>query len=160
MRIDESCIVRRRFLGQMVGGGVVALGVGAAEPVISFTGNLRERPLPDFLEIDRADWDRPPGTSKIIKYGSLPVLIFRPPGRESELKVFVAFCTHLDCIVKYKPKEGHILCACHHGYYDLDGEVTSGPPPEPLRPFYFRPKGDKLVIALEKENLEKAFEKP
>ena len=36
------------------------------------------------------------------------------------------------------------------------GRVLSGPPPQPLRQFHHQVRGDRLVIALEKENLEKA----
>ena len=49
-----------------------------------------------------------------------------------------------------------IFCACHEGYYDTAGQVISGPPPQPLRPLFSKPQNGKLVIALEKENLEKA----
>ena len=55
-----------------------------------------------------------------------------------------------------KPAENRIFCACHDGVYDTDGRVLSGPPPRPLRQFYSKLSGGKLIIALEKANLEKA----
>ena len=157
VKLDESYIARRRFLGSMIGGGAVALGAGAAVPLTAYMGNLREDPPPDFLEIPREDWDLPPGEFRITLYGRIPVLIFRTPQPENDLKVFVATCTHLDCTVSYRADENRIFCACHEGYYDVEGRVLSGPPPKPLSQFARKllPDG-RLVIALEKENLEKA----
>ena len=141
----------------MLGGGAVALGAGVAAPLVQYAGNFRKEPPPDFLEVGEADYKLPPGNSKLIMYGHIPVLIVMTPEPESVLNVFVATCTHFDCTVSYKRNENLIFCACHEGYYDISGNVISGPPPKPLRRFYSKLVNDKLVIALEKENLEKAF---
>jgi len=159
MKIEESYVARRNFLCGMLGGGAAALGAGATGPLACYVGNLRREPPPDFFEIQKADYDLPPGGSRMMMYAEtrIPVLIIRTPPPQSELKVFVATCTHFDCTVDYKKDEKCIFCACHEGYYDLDGRVLSGPPPEPLRKFHTKFRGDTLIIALEKENLEKAF---
>ena len=157
MKIDESCLARRRFLCGMISGGATALGAGVAAPLTQYAGNLRKQPPPDYLEIEQADYDLPPGKSKLLMYGRIPALIIKTPGPANDLKVFVAVCTHFDCTVSYKEDANCIFCACHEGYYDLDGQVTAGPPPRPLGKFLSRLKGDKLVIALKEENLEKAF---
>ena len=49
MKLDESYLARRRFLGGMICGGVAALGAGAAVPLIGYVGNLRAEPPPDYL---------------------------------------------------------------------------------------------------------------
>jgi len=156
MKIEESYLARRRFLWSMLGGGAAALGSGAAVPLAYYAGNFRDEPPPAFLEFSKADYDLAPGTSKLLTYGRIPVLVIKTPEPESELRVFVATCTHFECTVGYKENENRIFCACHEGYYDLDGQVIAGPPPEPLRPFHSKLTDGKLVIALEKENLEKA----
>jgi len=156
MKIHESYLARRRFLGTMVGGGAAALGAGMAAPLACYVGNFREEPPPDFLILDRADYELGPGESAIIPYGRIPVLLLRTP--EGELRAFVAVCTHFDCTVSYLPGEQRIFCACHEGYYGLDGRVISGPPPRPLSPAYWKLTGEKLVLALEQENLERALE--
>jgi Rieske Fe-S protein len=146
----------------MLGGGAAALGCGVAAPLVGYVGNFRAEPPPPYLEIDRAVCDElGPRESATQSYGRIPVLLFRDP--EGDLRVFVAECTHLDCVVGYEKHETNpesdedlILCGCHFGYFDLDGKVVSGPPPRPLRPFHWRLTDDKLVIALEKENLERA----
>jgi Rieske Fe-S protein len=161
MKINDSYLARRRFLCGMLGGGAAALGTGVGLPLVAYVGNLQEAPLPEWLEIEKADYQLPPGTSRIVMYGPIPALLIQTPAPRSELKVFDAVCTHFDCTVSYKPEENRIYCACHEGYYDLDGNVISGPPPRPLHEFHKRVRDDgKLVIALEKDNLEKAFQDP
>lgn len=156
MKIHESYVGRRRFLGGMLAGGTAAMATGVALPLTYYAGNLRPQPPPPFLRLAVADWDLSPGSAKTVLYGWLPALIIRTPQPEARIKAFVAFCTHFDCTVGYKADENRIHCACHNGYYDLDGRVLSGPPPEPLRQFYTKVDGDTLIIALERENLEKA----
>ncbi|MFH1264100.1 MAG: ubiquinol-cytochrome c reductase iron-sulfur subunit [Planctomycetota bacterium] len=160
MKINESYLERRRFLSGMLGGGAAALGAGVTAPLVHYAANLRDEPPPDFLKIDRADWDLPAGKSKMLMYGGIPALLIKPRGGDGKLKVFVAICTHLDCTVGYKEDDNCIFCACHEGYYDVDGRVRAGPPPKPLRKFYHELRDGTLVIALEEENLEKAIEEP
>jgi cytochrome b6-f complex iron-sulfur subunit len=108
--------------------------------------------------LPRAEWNLWPGTSKLIRYGPIPALLIRTPNPDSTLRIFVALCTHFDCIVGYRQTENRICCACHGGIYDVDGAVLSGPPPRPLQRFHFRLKRSELWIALDEENLEKALQ--
>lgn len=157
MKLDESHIARRRFLGAAIGGGTAVLASGAVVPLAAYLGNLRDEPPPALVAIPRTECELAPGTSKLLMYGRIPALLIRTPRPQAELRIFVATCTHFDCIVGYHSKENRIYCACHGGFYDVEGRVTAGPPPRPLRPFHFQWCGDKLLIALEKENLEKAL---
>jgi Rieske Fe-S protein len=160
MKIKESYLVRRRFLGGMLGGGAAALGAGVCAPLVGYVGNLREEPPPDWIEIEEADYRLEPGTSKTLLYGRIPVLLLKTPDADPDSlpRVFDATCTHFDCTVAYDSEDNIIICHCHQGYYDIDGKVTGGPPPRPLTKFFSRKRNDgKLVIALEAENLENAF---
>ncbi|NUQ65915.1 MAG: Rieske 2Fe-2S domain-containing protein, partial [Pirellulales bacterium] len=157
MRLDESHIARRRFLCGMAGGGTAALATIVAAPLGSYLGNCRDEPPPAFVELPQSQYELAPGTSKLVMYGRIPALVVRTPLPQGELRILVATCTHFDCIVGYQPGENRIFCACHEGLYDVDGNVVSGPPPRPLRPFHFQVREGKLLIALEKENLEKAI---
>jgi len=82
---------------------------------------------------------------KIFKYGSRPGILVRLP--TGELRAFSATCTHLGCIVQYRPDIGHIWCACHNGHFDLNGHVVQGPPPEPLEAFTVNVRGDQIVVS-------------
>jgi cytochrome b6-f complex iron-sulfur subunit len=159
MKNNESYIARRRFLCGMVGGGAAALGATAVGPLTAYVGNLRSEPLPDFIIVPSAEYQLDPGQSKIVRYGPAPILLLRTREPEAELKVFWATCTHFDCIVGFKPDENIILCECHKGRFDLQGQVLSGPPPKPLPELSTRELDDqRLVIALEEKNLDKALE--
>jgi len=74
--------------------------------------------------------DLKPNTAKIIKFGARPVLLMRLT--ETEWKAYSAVCSHLNCTVQFNDEKRQIWCACHNGFYDLNGRVVSGPPPRPL----------------------------
>ena len=70
---------------------------------------------------------------KIVRFGADPVILLRLS--ETDYRAFSATCTHLECIVEYRPDRGRIWCNCHNGSYDLTGRNVGGPPPRPLTPF-------------------------
>jgi Rieske Fe-S protein len=81
----------------------------------------------------------------VFKFGSKPGLLIRTP--DGELRAFSAVCTHLDCTVQYKSDTSQIWCACHNGFYDLQGNVVSGPPPRPLESLTVNQRGDEVVVS-------------
>ena len=86
-----------------------------------------------------------PNSGLIFKFGSKPGLLIRTP--EGELNAFNAVCTHLDCTVQYKADTSQIWCACHNGFYDLHGNVVSGPPPRPLERLVVNQRGEDIVVS-------------
>ncbi len=156
MKIDESYLARRKFLGCMLGGGAGALGAGIVVPLVQYAGDFRATPPPPFIELAAADYALSPGTAKMLLYGRIPLLLLKTPQPGSQWRAFVATCTHLSCTVSYREDLRSIVCACHEGHFDLEGGVVSGPPPAPLRQFHLKFQDERLFIALEKENLEKA----
>lgn len=84
------------------------------------------------------------GSGKIFRFGNSPGLLIKTP--EGKVKAFSAVCTHLDCTVQYVPGEKHILCACHDGKYDLNGQVISGPPPRALEEYEVTEQGDEIIV--------------
>ena len=86
-----------------------------------------------------------PNSGLIFKFGSKPGLLIRTP--DGELNAFNAVCTHLDCTVQYKADTSQIWCACHNGFYDLHGNVVSGPPPRPLERLVVNQRGEEIVVS-------------
>jgi len=42
-------------------------------------------------------------------------------------------CTHSEvCLVEWDAKRRQLVCPCHRGIFDLNGNVVAGPPPRPL----------------------------
>lgn len=59
-------------------------------------------------------------------------LIVRPDGER--FVALSATCPHSRvCLVEWDQKRRQVVCPCHRGVFDLNGNVISGPPPEPLR---------------------------
>ncbi|MFN7181291.1 MAG: ubiquinol-cytochrome c reductase iron-sulfur subunit [Planctomycetota bacterium] len=82
---------------------------------------------------------------KIFRFGQRPGIIIRL--KEREFLAFSAKCTHLDCIVQYRPDYRMIWCACHNGFYDLSGKNVAGPPPKPLEVYKTNILADKVIVS-------------
>ena len=96
-------------------------------------------PATTSVVVGRADAIKP-NSGTIFKFGSKPGIIVRTP--EGEVRAFTAICTHLDCTVQYRSETSQIWCACHNGWYDLGGNVVSGPPPRALEKFVVNVRGE------------------
>ena len=81
-----------------------------------------------------------PNSGIIFKFGTKPAIVVRTG--DGELRAFSAICTHLDCTVQFKGDVSQLWCACHNGFYDLGGNVVSGPPPRPLERFVVNLRGE------------------
>lgn len=51
---------------------------------------------------------------------------------DQQVRVFSVICTHLSCLVTWHPDIQEYVSPCHDGHFDIDGNVTFGPPPRPL----------------------------
>ena len=91
-----------------------------------------------------ADKDVPEGEAKFFEFaGSAAVLVRK---RGGDLVAFSAVCTHLGCIVQWEKDKQDFLCPCHAGHYSADGDVTAGPPPNPLKKLPFTVSGGNIIV--------------
>ena len=86
-----------------------------------------------------------PNSGQVFRFGSQPAILIDTPA--GELKAFSAVCTHLACIVQYRPDLNHIWCACHNGHFDLNGKNIEGPPPKPLEEYAVNVRGEQIVVS-------------
>jgi cytochrome b6-f complex iron-sulfur subunit len=86
----------------------------------------------------------PEGSAKEIILGSAPVIILNVPG--TGYRAVSRVCTHLGCLVQYDKEGKKLLCPCHAGVFDLDGNVVSGPPPRALETVPLKVEGEKLLL--------------
>lgn len=65
----------------------------------------------------------------------------------SKLNVMSNACAHMGCPTRWSEEEKEIVCPCHGGIYDINGEHTGGPPPHGLwrYAFHITEEGDILV---------------
>jgi Rieske Fe-S protein len=65
---------------------------------------------------------------------------------ERELNVMSNHCAHLGCPVRWVSEEGEILCPCHGGIYDINGDHTAGPPAHGLWRYVSRVREDGSIF--------------
>lgn len=135
---------RRRALELIIGGALVALGIGSAIPVVEYVrtpvrsgGGGGARVLVGELA------DLPPGAGMKAALEDQPVLVLNVGGT---VKAFSAICTHLGCIVFWNEGGGYIQCPCHDGRFDTNGQVISGPPPAPLPEIPVAVEGGRIYL--------------
>jgi len=86
----------------------------------------------------------PVGASKDIVFNNSPAIVINRPGKG--LIAFSKVCTHLGCLVEYERDKNRLVCPCHAGIYDLEGNVMSGPPPKPLPKLPLRVEGENIIV--------------
>lgn len=95
-------------------------------------------------KVTLAKKDIPAGTSRIVLFDEKPVIVINHQG-----KGYIALskvCTHLGCLVDFDIARNLLICPCHAGTYDLEGNVLSGPPPRPLAKIPLKVEGEQIVI--------------
>lgn len=137
-RLDPEPISRRDMLG------LSSLWMTAGSLLFAFVGALR---LPRTAVLD--------SPNKRVRL-SLPETLaegtaFVPPGRSMAVfkdagGVFAisTVCTHLGCIVR--PTAEGFECPCHGSRFAVDGSVTQGPAPQPLRWLKVSSSGEQWVV--------------
>lgn len=135
---------RRRFLDILLGTGAFATLGAIFYPVVKFMIPPQVVEATQNSVVAAKVSELAANTGKIFKFGNKPGLLVRTPS--GEVKAFSAVCTHLDCIVQYKPDAKQIWCACHNGQYNLSGKNVGGPPPRPLEEYTVKVQGDDIVV--------------
>ncbi len=79
----------------------------------------------------------------VLSYG---VFVVRKD--EQQVKVLSNICTHLGCRISWHPDLQEYVSPCHDGHFDIDGNVTKGPPPRPLDQFEVKVENGNLFIHL------------
>ena len=136
---------RRTFLDALLGTGFVSTVMAIVYPVWRYLiPPLSGEPATESVAAAQASRVQT-NSGLIFKFGSKPALLLRTP--DGELRAFNAVCTHLECTVQYKPDTSQIWCPCHNGFYDLAGNVVSGPPPRALERLAVNQRGDEVVVS-------------
>lgn len=140
---------RRTFVDWLLGTSAGALLVSILYPVTRYVvpPAVAEAATASVL-LPFGPAEVPANSGRIFKFGSEPGIILRTPS--GELRAFSAVCTHLACIVQYRPDLSHIWCACHNGHYDLRGSNIAGPPPRPLEAWVVDVRDDQIQVSRER----------
>jgi cytochrome b6-f complex iron-sulfur subunit len=135
---------RREFLDYLLGTSVVATLLAISYPILRFIIPPQVVESAQNSVVAGKANEIAANSGKIFKFGDKPGILVRTAS--GELKAFSATCTHLDCIVQYRPDMKMIWCACHNGQYNLSGHNVGGPPPRPLEEYTVNTRGDDVVV--------------
>jgi cytochrome b6-f complex iron-sulfur subunit len=140
---------RRRFIGSLLGGGLLASAVSFFYPVLRYIVPPAVIDLGGDEVVAAKLGELKPNSSKIFRFGSRPGLLLL--AADGEYHAMSATCTHLGCTVQYRNDLHQVWCACHNGIYDLGGRNVSGPPPRPLESLQVHVRGDEVVVIRKRE---------
>jgi len=135
---------RRRILNWFLGGSTFAWLGSVVYPLTRFLMPPPEQEAAVSAVKATSLTEMTPNSGKVFKFGRKPALIVRRP--DGTFSAFLAKCTHLDCTVQYREDKERIWCACHDGFYDLNGTNVSGPPPRPLDALEVHMQGDDVYV--------------
>jgi cytochrome b6-f complex iron-sulfur subunit len=140
---------RRRFLGMLLGGGLLASAVSFFYPVLRYLVPPRVIDMGGDTVVAGKVGELRPNSGKIFRFGSRPGLLLLDS--KGEYRALSATCTHLSCTVQYRSDLHEVWCACHNGMYDLTGRNISGPPPRPLEQYEVHVRGDEIIVSRRRE---------
>ena len=85
-----------------------------------------------------------PGQGRLVTGPHQPFWVILAPNHE--LVALPAVCTHLHCILEWDEANRRLVCPCHLGAFDLNGNVLSGPPPRPLGQLSVTVRGERIYV--------------
>jgi Rieske Fe-S protein len=139
-------VTRRGFINWFLGTSAGAFMLSVLYPVSRYLIPPKvEESMARAVTLSIKPGDVKVNTGGIFKFGNRPAILIRTPA--GELRAFSAVCTHLACIVQYRPDLRHVWCACHNGHFDLNGRNIAGPPPRPLEQYVVNVRGDQIVVS-------------
>ena len=134
---DVESPQRRRFLDLLTKGFLSLWGIGLLWVTTHFIRPPRSRSDLSERVIRLGPIDSiAVGGARLVQHGSNPIWVVR-----TDQETFVGLagvCTHLRCILGWDGDEQSLICPCHDGAFDLNGNVLKGPPPQALKRYRVR----------------------
>lgn len=138
---------RRLFLFRLVEWAFGLSIVGFLIPVIEY---LSPKPREGAANTLMDPGGNPVKPDDVAKEGFKMGLAFGEPTivivDQGALKAYSAVCTHLGCIVGWRPNQKDFFCPCHAGRFDSNGGVLSGPPPRPLKKYRVQVTANRIQL--------------
>lgn len=119
---------RRKFLGLCLGGTAAAFAGAAGWSVFRYLAPRQEATA--AAQVTIPEQEVLPGEAKFFTFADSPAVLVR--SESGALIALSAVCTHLGCIIQWEKEQQNFLCPCHAGRFTPEGNVISGPPPQPL----------------------------
>lgn len=94
-------------------------------------------PVPVTLRVTRQD-----GYSQVVDR----TVVYLVRTGEQDVRALQSTCTHLGCRTSYDRRSKRIVCPCHGGVFDTQGNVLEGPPPAPLPSMTTRIENGQVLV--------------
>lgn len=140
---------RRSVIELLLGSGIMASLASFLYPVFKYVVPPAVTELGSDEVVAAKVADLKSNSAKVFRFGSRPGLLIM--NSDGTYRAVSATCTHLGCTVQYRQDMHQIWCACHNGFYDLNGRNISGPPPRPLEVFDVHVRQDEIVVSRKRE---------
>jgi cytochrome b6-f complex iron-sulfur subunit len=136
---------RRTALGWLIKGFLSLWALGAAAVGVSFLKAPEQEKRPSEGQVRCGSFSAlAVGEARFVRHGSDPIFVVRVS--DTQVLALPAVCTHLRCVLKWDPAAQNLLCPCHNGAFDRNGNVLSGPPTRPLAPYRAEIHADEVVV--------------
>lgn len=142
---DTGAAGRRNFLRYLIRALGLLWGGGFLASTLAYLRLPRELQALTAQAVDVGLQDElRPGEGRMVTGDHRPFWIIRSPS--GELVALPAVCTHRHCILAWQPETASLMCPCHGGSFDLNGNVLAGPPPRPLQSMTVNVKGGRVYV--------------
>ena len=138
-------MTRRRLLDWFLGTSLGAMCLSVLYPVARYLTPPEVPEAQTSRALAARDGELKPNDARVFRFGNHPGILVR--GQDGAYRAFSATCTHLSCTVQYRADLKQIWCACHNGFYDLNGQNVSGPPPRPLEQYAVHVANGEVVVS-------------
>ncbi len=135
---------RRRLVEFLLGGGLLASFISFLYPVLRYLVPPAVPDLGSESVVAGRVGELKRNAGKIFRFGNRPGLLVLTA--DGEYRALSATCTHLSCTVQYREDVRQVWCACHNGFYDVNGRNIAGPPPRPLELYEVHLRGEEIVV--------------
>lgn len=136
---------RRRFLNWFLGTSLGAMCASILYPLARYIIPPDVPEAQTSRVVAGREGDLKPNEGKVFRFGDRPAIIVRQA--DGRYRAYSATCTHLNCTVQYRGDLKQLWCACHNGFYDLNGKNVAGPPPRPLDEYAVNVSGGEIVVS-------------
>ena len=94
---------RREVVNWILGLGAGGVAAAVFYPIVRYIVPPEEaQSAANSVALSVKPEDVKPNSGQIFKFGNKPAILIRTPS--GDLRAFTAVCTHLDCIVQYRPR--------------------------------------------------------
>jgi cytochrome b6-f complex iron-sulfur subunit len=144
---EGSPAARRTFLGWLMKGFLSLWALGAAAMGVMFlrAPDSERRPGERTVKCGPIG-SLPVGEARFVRHGTEPLFVVR--ASESEVVALSAVCSHLRCVLRWNEASKTILCPCHAGAFDREGNVLSGPPRRPLDRYAAEIRAGEIIVRI------------